>query len=125
LYFYGSNLAEIIDAIGQYESKPSIVCDRKSEVKKFMVLILEQRALRIAFGNRGEVNADEIRALHLQRRKDRHASDLGFWFFRTCGKVNPDELFVSKREAVVWTVLGAHRRIDTFVCCSCYTYYSS
>ena len=29
--------------------------------------------------------------------------------------MNPDELFASKRKAVVWTVLGAHRHIELFI----------
>ena len=126
-HIYGSDLSEIVDTIEQYESKLSNVCDRKSEVNGFMEFIFEQRGLRIAFGNRGEVSEQKIRTLHLQRWKSRHPSELGFWFFRTCCKMNPEELFASKREAVVWTVLGAHYQIELFfptVCYFCDTYAS-
>lgn len=119
-YIYGSDLSEIVDTIEQYESKLSIVCDRNSAVNGFMKFIFEQRALRIAFGNPGEVSGDKIRALHLRRRNNRHPSDLGFWFFQTYCNMNPEKLFCSRREAVVWTVLGAHYQTEICLPVVCY-----
>ena len=75
-------------------------------MNKFMEFIFHQRMLRIAVGSRGKVRANEIRALHFQKWNSRNTSDLGFWFFRTYDKRNSDEFFASKREAVVWAVLG-------------------